>query len=433
MGIGAVVPPPWPWRMRAAWPKGFAERRDAVIAASSLAVVLLAVFLLVNMAMRMAALDVEYTMDFQVFHKVGELIWSGKLSKAYDLQTFRAIEAVATGNPHGLTSWAYPPQFDLVAAVLGLGGLVSTYVMFMAATFAGYVLVLRRLGERRMGWAMAFGFPAMIVSVAAGQNGFLTAALAGAFALGFMKRDARAGIPLGLLVIKPHLAVALAFLALVQRRYDVLAYAAAAVLASAALATLALGWEVWPAFFHGAREASHYLRIGRFPLYRMTSLFAALVTLKVPAAMAMVLQLGVAVLGLYTLWRQHRAGAGPEVLLGLSMLATLLVSPYVYDYDMPIFALGLALLAPELARNLRPAETLVMLAASWTVCGWGVTENKFLAAHNIAITINPDNPPLSVAGLIYPALFFLIARVVTRPAVPAEGRAEGLEALARRI
>lgn len=395
-------------------PRSFVEWRDLLISAFGPASVLLLAYLLYQMVLMVAGTGAEYTNDFQIFHKVGQLIWKGDLTTAYDIRRFSAIQAVALGQPHVMTSWAYPPQFDLIAAGLGLMRMIPGYVLFMSLTFALYALVLRRLGEGRFGWAMTFVFPAMVVTISSGQNGFLTGALAGAFALGFLNRDARAGIPLGLLVIKPHLAVGLCFVALLRRRYDMLAWALATAAVSGAVATLAFGPDVWPAFLHGVREASHYLALGLFPLYRMTSVYAAVLTLGTSASLAMALQLSVAAGAFFVLWRLHRGRVGDETLLGLTLIATLLVSPYAYDYDMTIFAFGLALLAPELSHRLRPAETIVLVVLSWTATSWGLAGNILIAATKAEASVDPVHPYLSVAGLLYPALFFMIAWVVTR-------------------
>ncbi|WP_164871768.1 glycosyltransferase family 87 protein [Solirhodobacter olei] len=407
-GEGAEAAPP-------RRPRSFVEWRDQLISAFGPASVLLLAYPVYEMLQKILTSTTEPVMDFQIFHKVGELIWQGRLATAYDIKAFSQIQAVATDSPHVFAPWAYPPQFDLVAALLGLGPMAPSYLLFVGLGLGGFLWLLTRLGPARAGWAFLFAYPAVMVNAAAGQNGFITAILAGLFAIGFLKRDARAGIALGLLVIKPHLAVGLLALVLFRRRYDMLGWAVVSAVASGLLATLAFGPEIWPVFLHGAAETSHALKEGLFPLYRMTSTYAALTTLGVPADAALTVQAALALVVIVTLYRLTRASLPEEALLGLALIASLLVSPYVYDYDMPLYALAMALLAPRLAARLGRVETVLIFAAGWTACSWGVVENTMLQAGGQTATVDPAHPHLSVAGLVFPLLAALILRIAMRP------------------
>ena len=62
-------------------------------------------------------------------------------------------------------------------------------------------------------------FPALVITIRCGQNGFLTGALIGLGLFYLRKGSSLAGLPLGLMVIKPHLAVAFAVYAIATRRW----------------------------------------------------------------------------------------------------------------------------------------------------------------------------------------------------------------------
>lgn len=390
--------------------------RDKLVSAFFISSLIILAYLVFQMASRISGSTLEYPMDFQIFHKVGELFWQGAIGKAYTFSSFRPIEISATGYKDIGASWAYPPQFDLVAAALGAGPTIPMYVGFMLVTFGSYLASLARLGTGRARWALAFAFPAMVINISSGQNGFMTGALAGWFAAAWLRNDAKAGIPLGLMVIKPHLMVGLAVLTLIRRRFGVISWTAVSTAVSGGLATVVLGPDIWGDFLHGAREASSFLQGGDFPFYRMTSLYATLRTFGIPFGQAMALHAGVAALALLALYRLSWSEIKEECILGVAMLTTLLISPYVYDYDFAIFGVGVALLAPTMASVLRTNEILLVCAASWIVCGWGVVGNAVLSASDVLVTVDPDHPYLSLPGLIYPLLVFGLAWVFARRA-----------------
>jgi hypothetical protein len=85
-------------------------------------------------------------------------------------------------------------------------------------------------------------FPALAITIGCGQNGFLTGALV---CLNVERRQLLAGLALGAMVIKPHLAIAAGVYLLVTRRWIALGTATIVVLASSLLCTLLFGWQIW--------------------------------------------------------------------------------------------------------------------------------------------------------------------------------------------
>ena len=78
-----------------------------------------------------------------------------------------------------------------------------------------------------------------------------SAALIGWFLVAYRDGRDRAGIPLGLMVIKPHLAAGIGVLTLISRRWRVALLAAAIIAASSLLATFAFGPDIWTSFRAG--------------------------------------------------------------------------------------------------------------------------------------------------------------------------------------
>lgn len=318
--------------------------------------------------------DARILNDYEDFYIVGRLYREGDIIAAYDNDYLTIAQQRFAGSTTFMP-WAYPPTLTALVPLLPVVGLSWSYLLFIVATLALYVATLVRFGARYLGASMLAVYPALMLNVRLGQNGLLTGALVGMILLGLRQRGRSGGFALGFLAIKPHLAVALGLLALLQRRWAMLAVAAAVVLVSSALATLVLGWEVWPAFLSGVAAAGGYLREGLFPLYRMSSVYAGLRSFGLPATAAMALHATVAVLALGTVVLAWRRGLQTDRLVALASTATVLVSPYNYDYDLAGLAAAFALLLPQILVRARSVELLGLYVLAWLATGAGLAQH----------------------------------------------------------
>jgi len=354
-------------------------------------------------------------MDFDAFYIVAQMIRRGELVHAYHFATMFEAQKAMSGT-QSFMPWTYPPPFDLVIAPLALLPLGLAYGLFTGGTFAAYLAILKRISGEHFPVALIVLLPTLAVTISCGQNGFLTGTLIGLTCLGFQRRSAWAGIPLGLMIIKPHLAVAFAVYTLATRRWAAAGLAAATALAASALATLLLGPEVWAAFLRGAKEAQVFLEHGMYPLFRMVSPYAALHTFGAPAGMAMAAQVLVAGLALGAVGLSVHRGLPLRQSLGLTALVSLLISPYAYDYDLPVLGIGLALLLPDLIRWGRESERAALYGLALFAGGFGMAQSVRLLAEfgPKAAEFDPGDAPLSVAGLALPALMALAWRILRR-------------------
>lgn len=352
--------------------------------------------------------------DFDAFLIAGRLVWRGDVEQAYHFATLLAAQRTL-GAPDSFLPWTYPPVFNLVVAPFALLPRGLAYLLFTGGTLAAYLLILRRLAPHRLGALLALVFPALAVTIACGQNGFLSGGLVGAACLFLVRRDPRAGLPLGLMAIKPHLAVGFALQAAMTRDWRTALTAAGVAAASAGLATLVLGPSIWSAFLGAVAEARGFLEQGLYPLFRMISAYAVVRTLGASAPMAMAVQAGVALvaLGLVALAIRRRM-PGRQV-TGLTVLASLLVSPYAYDYDLPMLGVGLALLAPDLLARTTSRERTAVFALAWIASGWGLAMTGVLRLWYGEEGLPLGAMPPSLAGLALAGLVGLIWRVLRRP------------------
>ncbi len=366
-------------------------------------------------------------LDFEDFQLVGSMALHGRIAEAYASYSM-FLAQTANGAAGNFLPWTYPPQFDLVVA--GLAAIPQTwgYVLLVLLPLAAYLWLIWRLAGRQAAAVVVAMAPAILICVICGQNGFLTAALIGFFALLSLNGRSLAGLPLGLMAIKPHLGLTLGLQALAAGRWRLLALALAVVALSSAAATLAFGPAVWSQFLVAAETAGGNLRAHVYPLFRMVSLYALLKPLGVPPGLALAAQLGLAFAAALGLLWTIRRGAEPRLTLGVAVLGALAISPYAYDYDVPILGIGLALLAPPLAARLRRGEWALLWLGAWVAGGSGTANSIWHTQMLLDPALLPYSnrlPGLGAFGyLLILALTLRVLRRVlaTQPgAAPARG------------
>ncbi len=348
--------------------------------------------------------------DFNVFHLAGQMALDGSLSAAYHTADFAPIQAAQPGYT-AYMPYTYPPQFNLLAAGLGLMPTALAYLAFVGIGYGAWVWVLARIAPDQFGAAVMLCLPAAVVTARFGQNGFLSAAVIGAFCLLWLRGRSGAGIPLGVMAYKPHLAVGIAIAALGAARWRVIAWAVVVTLAGIIAATSAFGPGIWQDFRDAAGESGRFLEDGAYPLFRMTSAYAALRSFGVGAGGAMAVHICVALCALGLVGHALIRRWSGERMLAVSVMACLAVSPYNYDYDLAIAAVAIALAAPDLSRFANAIERAVLIAGMWLATGWGLLL--------LSVAQGPKSGLLSLGAIGVIAVFGVIFVVLRR----AEGHA----------
>jgi hypothetical protein len=302
--------------------------------------------------------------DFTSFWTASRLALAGSPQAVYDVAAHRAQQAALFGHDTGYAAFFYPPMFLLLC--LPLAGLpyLAALAAWLVATGALYWRMARAWLGQAFGAMPIFAFPAVLSNVGHGQNGFLSAALFGAGALWLERRPILAGFCLGALVYKPHLGVIVPVALLIFGRWKTVAAAAAAVIALAAASYLAFGPETWRGFLTDSSLARSTLEQGLVGDAKMQSAFAAVRLWGGGVALAYAVQGLVAAAAIVGLcWLRRRApSSGAE---GPAMIvAALLTSPFLLDYDLVILAAPLAWMLREGAgKGFLSWEKLILLAA----------------------------------------------------------------------
>jgi len=285
------------------------------------------------------------------------------------------------------------------------------YVFFVGGSFAAYLATLRRIAMESVVPVLIVTFPALVVTIRSGQNGFLTGTLIGLTCLYLKRGSSLAGVPLGLMVIKPHLAVAFAVYIIATRRWKTAIVACGTAVGTAIAATLVLGIQVWGAFFQSIKQASFFLAHGYYPLYRMVSFYAVARTLGISTPPAMLAQMIVAILALAAVVVSRRFSLRQS--LGLTTLASLLISPYAYDYDLPILGVGLALLLPDILQFGTMIERSALYLLSFFACGFGLAVTAIMSKQ-LATGMPGESMPVSLGGGALLCVFGLMWQILMR-------------------
>ena len=315
--------------------------------------------------------------DFSSFYAAGSLALEGHAVAAYDMAAHYAREQQLFGAETPFYGWFYPPLFLLIAAPLALMPYALALAIWQGATLALYLAVmaaiLRAVRTSRPELAGTLGlaalaFPAVFINLGHGQNGFLSAALLGGALLALPRRPLLAGVLFGLLAYKPQFALVIPVALLAASQWRAIGAAAITVAALAVVTSFAFGIDIWSSFA-ASTETSRKLLLqdGDVGFEKLQSVFAAVRMWGggVPLAYAVQGAASVAVIGSVAwIWQ---SSDDRNVKSATVIVATLLASPHVLDYDLTILGPAIAFaVCAGFAGGFRNYE-ISILAAAWFV------------------------------------------------------------------
>lgn len=334
--------------------------------------------------------------DFSNVYAAGRMAADGRAAEAWDWPRHHAEQkAVFADDAIPFYGWHYPPFFLIAAAALSILPYTAAWLCWMAATAPLYLMTIRAILPERAALLAALAFPAVFLNVTHGQNGFLTAALLGGALVLLDRRPLVAGVLIGLLAYKPQFGLLIPLALAASGRWRVIASAAATVVILSVAATALFGVHVWSAFLESAHPTrTIVLEQGATGWEKIQSVFSALRALGAPLDIAYAGQAAIALLsaaGVFLLWRSKARDAVKAA--GL-IVASLLATPYVMDYDFMALAPAIAFLAAEgMKRGFGPYEKSILALVFLTpLAARGVAEATLVPLGLLSL--------LALAGLI---------------------------------
>lgn len=316
----------------------------------------------------------------------------------------------------GMYAWVYPPSFLLLVLGFGLLPYVASYLVWTVTTLAAFLAgIWQNVRDRTSLW-LVVAFPGLWLGLGQGQNQFLTAAL-GALGLGLLRRHpVWAGVCIGLLCIKPHLAILFPVALVAARAWRTIAAAAVTAVTMTLVPAAILGWDTLFAWRDAMAWVATAIAEKVLPVWMFPAPYPWLISLGAPLVVAWVVQGVISIAAaavVYRLWRPlagtlrdvdrrrrstpEGADAGPATLNPLALpgsaliLATFLASPYYAMYDLTWLALPLCWLvaagvATGFRRGERPLLVLLFLLPYASV---------------IALVVDVQLAPFVLGGLLW--------------------------------
>jgi arabinofuranan 3-O-arabinosyltransferase len=284
--------------------------------------------------------------DFINVWSAGKLALDGHPALAWDWDIQKQIQVAVLGQDYiGNFAWHYPPPFLLVAAFLAQFPYAVALIGWVAVSLVPYLAMMRAIVGRPVGLLLAVAFPVVLANTMVGQNGFLTAALIGGTLYLLPTRPILSGICLGLLSYKPQYGVLFPLVLIAASQWTVFITAGVVAVAMAAVSWLAFGTESWHAFFHWMPMFSQaFFTEGRATWFKLQSVFGLVRFSGGSEQLAWALQWAMTAtvaVGTVLLWRSRARYSLKAA--GLAT-ATLLMTPYLFLYDMMVLAIPIAFL-----------------------------------------------------------------------------------------
>ncbi|HDR9874451.1 glycosyltransferase family 87 protein [Burkholderia cenocepacia] len=283
--------------------------------------------------------------DFSPIWSAARLAAHGHGADAWHFPALFAVQklAIPTMNPaNGALPWLYPPTMLLLVLPLGWLPYTLALVLWLGVTYVLFAAMIRATVQHDVAWLCALAFPGAFLAIIVGQTSLFTAMLAGLGLLMLNRRPVVAGICFGLLTMKPQLAVLFPLALLCAGQWRALAAWAATIAVSVALATLAFGIGPWLTFMHVIGNVYAIVDAGHAKLARMPTVFALATMAGWPALVARGVQLLSAAAAASAVVYAWRGACSYALRAATLACACLLVSPYLYDYDLTWYGIVIA-------------------------------------------------------------------------------------------
>lgn len=289
--------------------------------------------------------------DFSAFWGASHIALTQGPLQAYDVDRLTTVisEYGTMGKGSELIlPWLYPPTFLLMVLPLSLLPLGLSYLLFMLGTGYVYLRAVTTLAGakdpwRQGVWLPVLAAPATLITFLAGQNALLTAGVAAAAVYCVHLRPVLAGVLIGVLAIKPQLAVLFPLALIISGAWKTLVSAMLTTAAFVGASLWACGWETVPAFLANAHWVqTNFIEGGADLWWGMPTPIAAarLAGVGVTGAYAVQALTAVAAAGAMAyVWRKTMSF---ELRAAALAVATVLTTPYLRDYELTWLGIAIA-------------------------------------------------------------------------------------------
>lgn len=289
--------------------------------------------------------------DFVNMWAGAKLVLQGHVLSLFDTGLYNEQLKLLTSNPaYNIHGFSYPPHILLFIVGLGFLNYFQALLIWSIAGLVGIILLMRSLKLSFSWYFIILTSPAVITNLMMGQNGLFTGVLLfGGLCLS-QKRPVLAGILFAILTIKPQLGFLIPVVLILTRNWKCFLSASLGTIFLVGLSIALFGWDAWQAYFD---EMLHF-QMGflwekssniLFYQFMMPGFYAN--SYLVPESskpIYLLVYFMIALTAAYKICRVINADRSlhEKTLLGIC-LATALISPYFFNYDMTAITLALLL------------------------------------------------------------------------------------------
>ena len=283
--------------------------------------------------------------DFISFWGAAQLAIQGRPELAYDLPTLHQVQSAVADFGPGTAKMPFPylPAFILLVIPFGFLPFPAAMAAWVLVTGGLYLFAMQRLVPRA--GLLPLAFPPVVVNLAIGQNGLLTAAMFAAAMAALPRNAFVAGLIAGCFVIKPQLALLFPIAFLAARLSSAIAGAALSAAAVLLIGLLAFGPEASKAWFDQLPLYGTIARDGSVGWLQFSSVFAAARQAGLASPVALSVHCIVAAGAAAAVWFAWRLPASLMAKAAVLAAATALASPYLFLYDQVLLVIPLLWLA----------------------------------------------------------------------------------------
>ncbi len=299
----------------------------------------------------------------------GHIVASGQSSRLYDDRWTRELQHDPSllgfrWDEREYYPMVYPPFYYWLVSPLSrlfLPTAATIWCLLNAIAFSTSLALLAYHLRERLGnwvWIMALGgiFQPLLLSLSMGQkSGFLLLILAASFVLLQRGQKLSSGVVFGLIVFKPHLGLVIGLTMLLKRQYR-FAFAAMLPVAAATGISIGMGSEVCRGFWQVGIGAVSYTDNAGYSLAEAHHLWGACKLAIPDSASSFRIVVGL-LLGMLIVWSLGSCLRGKidtrsdkfSLQFSAMILATILLSPHFFTYDLSILLLPMLLVGSSLA------------------------------------------------------------------------------------
>jgi hypothetical protein len=301
--------------------------------------------------------------DFTNMFAGGTLARTGLVHVLFNQLTYSEWMRSAILEKLPFHQWSYPPSMLLLAVPFSLLPLFLGYLVWTALSWAFLAICLRYCRLPLDVIIPALVSPAVVVNIALGQNGALTAGLLVGSLMLSERRPVIAGVLAGLLTLKPHLGIMLPVCFIASGNWKAIIAAIATAGALVVITAQLWGWDTWALFLSQTEPMMRGILEAPWPQGYMAHavsvfLFARSVGATVlQAYVAQAACCAVAVVLVWLAWRHP--GTSVSVRMAYTVTLTFLATPYAWSYDLVAFSVAAAVILSRGHWKIRSGEGLI--------------------------------------------------------------------------